>query len=854
MYIKALGVIAIVIVSLTVSFSGENGKKSVAGAQVVPDKTLGKERSRVRNNHPSQEITGGAQRGSNLFHSFQEFSVPKGKLVYFRPQDNIANIFSRVTGKNISNIQGTLQVIGEANLFLLNPNGIIFGKNAQLSVGGSFIATTGESFVFGNGNEFSAKNPQGAPLLTVNVAQPIGIKFGDKQRIMVKQSPQSLGVDEGKTLGLLGGNIDIEETQIKAPVGKIILGAIGGNNTVNLTESATGSYSVSYNGIKNFGDISLSKGAKVYTDGKGSIEIQGRKITLTEMSQIYSTNNETQAGGNISITAKEIKAKGFETKIFTNSNDLGVGGNIIIETGKLDISLGAQILTLTSGPADSGNIKITAGDEIKIQGLSKNLDGSIRVSGLFTLVNSGATGKGGNIIVTTPTKLLLTEGSAITATTSGEGNGGNIQITAKEALTATGLSKDSDQNIYTTKISTEVQQQGEGSAGNINIDTGTLTLSQGAQISASTFSQVDGGDIRVNATQQVTLQGVQFQKNNLGKIVAYTSGIFARVQENAFGEGGDITINTPKLTILDVGRISTSTLGVGNAGNIIVNASQEVILRGAQVSPDGVFQPSSILAGVSALASGKGGNITIDTEKLTLSEGAQISATNRRPQGIAGNVKIKAGQVSLADRASVLTNTTQGDGGNISLSADKLLSLRQQSNISATAGNDQSPGNGGNINIDAQFIVSNPIENSNITANAFSGSGGQVNINSKGIFGIQANVVGTQVTSDITASSTNGPQGTVTINTPKVQPKIGVINLTSQPIVYRFIRLCENKNRDQTLEFYSIGRGGELPPPEQSFLPEIVSIPWVELISENSASQGNTSLGFDSMALFLPCQ
>jgi filamentous hemagglutinin family protein len=99
-----------------------------------------------------------------LFHSFQNFNIIAGHGAYFANPLGIANIFSRVTGSNRSNILGTLGVLGQANLFFLNPNGITFGPKAQLNLNGSFIATTAKSFNWPDGTQFSAETSQGTPL------------------------------------------------------------------------------------------------------------------------------------------------------------------------------------------------------------------------------------------------------------------------------------------------------------------------------------------------------------------------------------------------------------------------------------------------------------------------------------------------------------------------------------------------------------------------------------------------------------------------------------------------------------------------------------------------------------------
>ncbi|MEO0984860.1 MAG: filamentous hemagglutinin N-terminal domain-containing protein [Cyanobacteria bacterium J06639_14] len=173
-------------------------------AQIIPDDTLGDEGSIVVDGDAIDRIEGGETRGSNLFHSFEEFNVNTGQQVYFANPVGIENILSRVTGSNVSEIDGLLGVDGAANLFLLNPNGIIFGPNARLDISGAFTASTAEMLEFQDGSAFSAVNPEGEPFLTMSV--PLGVQFG--------ASPQGdltneglLEVGEGQTLTLFGNTV-----------------------------------------------------------------------------------------------------------------------------------------------------------------------------------------------------------------------------------------------------------------------------------------------------------------------------------------------------------------------------------------------------------------------------------------------------------------------------------------------------------------------------------------------------------------------------------------------------------------------------------------------------------------------
>ncbi len=214
--------------------------------QITPDNTLGAEASRLNQNQiingaPGDEIDGGATRGSNLFHSFSEFNIKEGQRVYFANPAGVEDILTRVTGGNASNIFGTLGVAGAANLFLINPNGMLFGQNAQLDVQGSFVGTTGDGIKFADANFFSASNNQGTSLLTVSV--PVGIQMGanpgtitvqgnghnltyDSSGGTVRGDVKGLQVQPGRTLALIGGDIILEGGNLRAETGRIELGSV----------------------------------------------------------------------------------------------------------------------------------------------------------------------------------------------------------------------------------------------------------------------------------------------------------------------------------------------------------------------------------------------------------------------------------------------------------------------------------------------------------------------------------------------------------------------------------------------------------------------------------------------------
>src|SRR5919199_590360 len=220
-------------------------------AQITPDATL-PINSVVTWNGNTFTITGGTPAGSNLFHSFSAFSLPSG-TAFFNNAANITNIFSRVTGSSISNINGTLQTNGNANLFFINPNGIILGLNATLNIGGSFIASTADSIVFADRTVFNAAPAtQTKPLLTVSV--PIGLQFrgnqggikvqGDGQGLRRTSDPidttTGLHVPSNQTLALVGGDVNLQGATLKTAGGRIELGSVAGSGLVMVTPIAKG--------------------------------------------------------------------------------------------------------------------------------------------------------------------------------------------------------------------------------------------------------------------------------------------------------------------------------------------------------------------------------------------------------------------------------------------------------------------------------------------------------------------------------------------------------------------------------------------------------------------------------------
>lgn len=739
-------------------------------AQIAPDASLGGEGSTLQpnpiiNGIPSTQIDGGAIRGTNLFHSFLEFNVEAGRGAYFANPAGIENIFSRVTGGTPSNIFGTLGVLGNANLFLLNPNGIIFGPSADLDVKGSFLATTANSINFADGKTFSTIKSQVPPLLTVSV--PVGLGFGKNPGAIQVQgtghsltvasvafplidrgsNTSGLRVQPGKTLALVGGDIALDGGILTAEGGRIELGSVGAGQ-VSLNSAPQG-WTLGYESVQNFQNITLRTQSLVDASGvgSGSIQVQGAKISLSD---------------------------------------------------------GSIVLIQNQGIQSSGSILVSASESLELSGTNLEPEKTVQ-SGLNNQTVGGA--DGGDIVVSTK-RLVMQNGAAINARTFfNAGKGGNITVNASESAQLSGFSPVNPFAVSTISTTTN----GSGKGGNITLSTGQLTLRNGANMGAGAASTGAGGDMVVNATDSVELIGAN--------PISFFSSALTTSTLNS-GDAGSITINTTRLLLRDGGRADSSTFASGSAGSVTINASKFVEVSGTVpgslnssliISSANILdEPLRVAFGLPDVPSGDSGNVTINTPHLRVTDEAQVTVRNDGT-GSAGTLTINADSILLDNQGGITASTNAGESaqeGSITLNVRNSLQMRHNSIISAEARGDQ---RGGNITINAGAIAAVPAENSDITASAPQGTGGRITINTQGIFGFNVTQQPTPTSSDITAFGKNAEfNGIVQVNTPEidVQDALNQLNTNFFSTEQAIASSCFARRNVEQGSFTSTGTGG----------------------------------------------
>jgi filamentous hemagglutinin family protein len=650
---------------------------AIASAQPVSDGTTGTvvTPSLIINGIPSDRIDTGIQRLNNLFHSFSSFSVVGGQGVYFSNPAGVTNIFARVTGGSSSNIQGRLGVLGNANLYLINPQGFLFGPNSSLDLNGSLFVSSSDRIHFADGSTFSAVNPEPSALLTSSI--PVGLGFGSNPgRIEVQGlgnqfpstslfspanpigAPVGLRVNFGKTITLLGGDIFFDRGVLTAPNGNIQLGSVR-NGIVGLNPDTT----LNYSAIAGFGTIQLNRTSTLKANGL--IQLRGENLLL-KGSNILSQNFSSLHAGNIDLRATNRVETG---DIRSETYATGMGASLIISAKELLVNSGSGVSTRTYGKGNGGNISFNVSDLIAIDGfgaLTSVVDGVVT-----STVNSLSVGDGksGDLSIST-NKLQILNGGTFSTTVVGRGDGGSIRIQA-DTIELRGFVP----NVFVpSTISAATISL--GNAGDVTINTRLLSVLDGGRLDASTTAIGSAGSLTVNASEKILVSGTVPNSRNPSLIISSASVLDPSLAAllgmplPLIGRSGQLTLNTPKLEVSNGAKVSVANDGRGLAGNLAVNANQVT-----------VGDRGSITA---ATVSGGGGNINLQVRDfLLLENGGQIVAS-AGGAGNGGNIQIDTGIIIGVQGSQINANAFLGRGGNILIRTQGLF-FTPDSSITASS-------------------------------------------------------------------------------------------------------------------------------------------------------------------------
>ena len=758
-------------------------------AQLVPDSTLGRERSTVRRNvkirgydsdlgeiREAVRIDGGARRGRNLFHSFREFNVGRGRGVYFTNPAGVENILTRVTGRNRSLILGRLGVLGGANLFLINPNGILFGKNATLDLRGSFYATTADGIKLGENASFSATDPASSNLLTV---QP-GALFQNAMRNylatienrgnlsaqgnlflsadqlnlqgqlfagenLVLQARDNLKIRDNLTQPFIASAREnlIVEGQEKLDIftlnhpssglfsgGDLVLRSAntivgdshylsGGNFSIEQLDRSSGNWSsIKDPIIRSIGDVSFNN----YTGGSlqilagGSVNVPGFIIIDSPDSNSIPTQVTLSNGTAISLEGNTRPTVDIRAGVDPNQIDfnLPVSNNLIPE-----IITSARA---TSADINIGGILISGenaanGTVFLTNQYQPNLSlpgGDIRVGAIITSDNFEAILP--ELVLNPDLPQLDNAFQTLEGLPKFQGDGGDVIIDSRNSLRS---QPDPISRQEFTFINTS---SGSGNSGDITLIAKERIALNNSFVLSDTLGRGQSGNITIKASS-VDLDNTVVSSN---------------IQRNATGNGGNISIDTEKLRLNGDARVLAVNFSSNEntkGGDITISATELIEFRGIQedsklsIALDlfadivGVqeFNPLELQSTIATVTAGNGagGDLTINTGKL-ISQRAVIS-TGNIDRGTGGKLNLNAtSEIELIETGVYSPTSGKGNAQDVTINTGKLI-LRNGSVIATLTIND---GNAGNIFINATESVelSSPLQDNLIPSGLFAGT------------------------------------------------------------------------------------------------------------------------------------
>lgn len=794
----------------------------------------------------------GQTQDNNLFLTFGLFDLMSGESATFQAPSEGAptNILARVTGGQSSLLDGTLDWFSgdkPINMYFLNPAGVSIGSSVSLGGGvtGSFHVSTADYLRLGpqdgegSGIFYTPADKMNQSILTG--AAPSAFGFESSTPGAITFSGGELIVPEGQTLSLVGGDITITGGHLSAPSGRIQIASV----------SSPGEVSWSPEVFMVGGDPATLSLNPLDPGQPASV---GGQIRITQGALIEVDDQSGIGGGTVLIHGGAVVVDGRNTAITSvTQGDVGVNGapvGIDLQADSLTVTGGARIETETQGEGNAGNVNLTInGGPIVISGTdarpfparpgrsrirslstggggasgSVTLDAStssLEMDGGLIETNAQADGPGGNVSVNVGSARLSNGGEIKSTSSGGEfAQAGNVLVTAANSLELSGI-----EPVFGVRTAISSFSFGDAPSGTVTVEGESIALSGGAQIKSESFFNPVVGDVTVTAHNTLSISGKDTSNT--------PSGIFSfTLSEFETGQPGNIIVNAGTISLTNGALIESGNIQGGPGGNLTVSATGSIVISSqsgisslAFAQPVGnvtVSAPSLVMSGgfirTSTTDIADSGNIIITAGSVQLSNAAEISAKSTGA-GLAGDITIDAGSSFVAANSKVTTEASQSDGGNITINARDLIHLTNSQVTSSVGSPTITTTQGGNIIIDPTFIILN---NSQIIAQAFAGTGGNITITAGALFIDPASV--------ISASSQLGVSGTVNIQAPinNLSEAVSPLSATFQQAAALLQARCAAQMGGRLSTFVLAGRdgipaepGGLLPsPPLTASLP-----------------------------------
>jgi filamentous hemagglutinin family protein len=791
--------------------------------------------------------TDGTTQGTNLFHSFSVFNINSTESATFTGPAGLDNVISRVTGGTASSIDGLFRsTVPSADVYFINPAGVVFGQNATLDVPGAFHTSSADELRFTDSNVFSASNP---PATVLTAAAPAAFGFLGANPAGITFNDSALSVPTGQTLSLVGGDVTIAGTdrnrpspQLEAASGRINLVSVGASGGVTIAGGE-----LDAGGFAAYGEITVAE-SRLAVSGSpsGAVYIEGGNIVV-DSSHIRADNSGPADGGGITFKGKDVLIRFDENRLRSDQTqprieidnfDSGRGGDIDIQADSLTLENGVRVIAYTGGSGRGGDLNITVdrfeasstgtaftetdgtgrGGDVTLAastvlvigelgalptGISADTGGDgaggdvlvraddvelVEAGFIDAFAFQGSTGKGGDVTVVATNSVEIRNGSAIQSAALGSGDSGDVEVTAGRILVF------SDDGPGFTQLNT-FSFFGTGNAGDLTLRASSLEVREGI-VGSVAIGPGSGGDTRI-FVDSLLVDGNGIVTPEFGDPQLVIDPVdFTQISSGGLipssGPAGNVEIVAKSVVVRGGASIDSGTAGMNPGGNIDITADQIRIETDARID-------------TTTNASGPAGTISLKATDLVLSDGGNITASSSGT-GLAGDIAIDvANSIRISD-GLVTTEALASDGGNITLNAVTLIDLL---NSSITTSVGSGAGAGGNINIDPQFVI---VQNSNIIANAFGGPGGNINIVA-GLFLMDPSSV-------VSASSALGIDGIINVDSPVADVTSGVTELPADELDASTLvqAPCAARTGGGTSSLTSAGRSG-LPADPDGYMP-----------------------------------